>query len=240
MNHVASELILLNTRDNVAVARTALPRGRVIRVHALTCTSDIPAGHKVALSPIAKDDPVYKYGALIGYAAQGIQKGDHVHSHNLYMKDVSREYSVGTDMVDTHFTDPSDRPTFEGYVRENGRVGTRNFVGVLSTVNCSASVGLGGNRLSVDPVSVSKGHLGRVLTKQSTNMVQKGPFSIQKRTSCVSLDRFLSVVGRFRDQGEARVWPMAGASSGKTSKASRALYSKRMNPPVLAVRVTLI
>lgn len=140
MNHVASELILLNSRDNVAVARTALYRGRMIRAHALTCTSDIPAGHKVAVTSIEKDSPVYKYGALIGYAAQGIQKGDHVHSHNLYMKDVSREYSAGTDMVDTRFTDPSRRPTFEGYVRENGRVGTRNYIGVLSTVNCSAGV----------------------------------------------------------------------------------------------------
>ena len=112
MNQGTSELILLNTRDNVAVARTALSRGRVIRSHVLTCTSDIPAGHKVALTPIAKDGPVYKYGALIGYAAQEIQKGDHVHSHNLYMRDVSREYSVGTDTVDTTLqTRPAARPS---------------------------------------------------------------------------------------------------------------------------------
>ncbi len=91
-------------------------------------------------SAIEKHGPVYKYGALIGYAANAIQKGDHVHSHNLYMKDTSHNYSVGTEKTDTRFTDPSCRLSFEGYVRADGRVGTRNYIGVLSTVNCSASV----------------------------------------------------------------------------------------------------
>lgn len=140
MNQVSSELIVLNIRDNVAVAGKALDSGHAIPSHDLTCNSGIPAGHKVAITAIEKDGPVYKYGALIGYAAQKIQKGDHVHSHNLYMKGVCREYEVGTQKSDTRFTDPAGRPTFDGYVRADGRVGTRNYIGVLSTVNCSASV----------------------------------------------------------------------------------------------------
>ena len=140
MNHVSSELIQLNCRDNVAVARTALDKGQKISAHELTCNADIPPAHKVAIAAIEKHGPVYKYGALIGYAANAIQKGDHVHSHNLYMKDTSHNYSVGTEKTDTRFTDPSCRLSFEGYVRADGRVGTRNYIGVLSTVNCSASV----------------------------------------------------------------------------------------------------
>ena len=140
MNHVSSELIQLNLRDNVAVARTALDKGQKILAQKLVCKHDIPPAHKVAIAAIEKDGPVYKYGTLIGYAANAIQKGDHVHSHNLYMKDTLHDYAVGTEKTGTRFTDPSCRPTFEGYVRADGRVGTRNYIGVLSTVNCSASV----------------------------------------------------------------------------------------------------
>lgn len=140
MKHDLSELILLNLRDNVAVARKAFGKGQKIIAHDLVCNSDIPPAHKVAIASIEKDGPVYKYGTLIGYAAKNIQKGDHVHSHNLYMKDLLHSYSKETQSTDTRFTEPSCRPTFEGYVRADGKVGTRNYIGVLSTVNCSASV----------------------------------------------------------------------------------------------------
>jgi altronate dehydratase len=138
--NTSSELIHLNSRDNVAVSRQELSSGHVIKPHELMCKSHIPAGHKIAVTDIDKDAPVYKYGSGIGYAATKIQKGDHVHSHNLYMKDISQEYAVGIDKRDTRFTDSDNGATFNGYVRKNGRVGTRNYIGVLSTVNCSASV----------------------------------------------------------------------------------------------------
>lgn len=140
MNHITSELILLNPLDNVAVAGQTFSRGQRIESHKLTCKDPIPAGHKIAVSPIGKDAPVFKYGSNIGYALVDIEKGDHVHSHNLYIKGSLKSYAVGVDARETSFLDPSCRAVFNGFVRENGRVGTRNYIGVLSTVNCSASV----------------------------------------------------------------------------------------------------
>lgn len=140
MNNESPELILLNSKDNVALARKPLARGHEVKTHDLTCKSPIPPGHKIAVSSIKKNEPVYKYGSLIGYAKENIQKGDHVHTHNLFMEDVSMKYEPGRFRVDTQYTDPGSCPTFNGYVRTNGTIGTRNYLGVLSTVNCSASV----------------------------------------------------------------------------------------------------
>jgi len=140
MNDTSSELILLNPKDNVAVARQALCSGHMVTDHDVTCKSDIPAGHKIAIASIEKNAPVFKYGSIIGYAAEKIEKGDHIHSHNLFMEDISREYTPGSDKIDTKLIEASKRATFDGYVRKNGKVGTRNYIGILSTVNCSASV----------------------------------------------------------------------------------------------------
>ena len=140
MNTETSDLIRLTPDDTVGVAVAALAKGRQVRPWEFTCRADIPAGHKVALEPIPKDRPVFKYGAVIGYAATDIRAGDHVHTHNIYVKETDKNYAVGTRTRETRFTDPSARPTFDGYVRPGGRVGTRNYIGVISTVNCSASV----------------------------------------------------------------------------------------------------
>ena len=136
----STELILLNPNDNVAVAVTPLAEGTRTTSPVITCTGDIPAGHKVALTPIAKGTPVYKYGTIIGHALSDISQGDHIHSHNLAMADHNQDYQVGIDAAPTPILPPSERASFEGYVRPNGKVGTRNYIGVLSTVNCSASV----------------------------------------------------------------------------------------------------
>lgn len=140
MNHHTSKLILLNHHDNVAVAARMLSRGQRIKSHNLTCRDPIPAGHKIAVSFIGKDTPVFKYGSNIGYALVDIEKGGHVHCHNLYMKENQKFYEVGIDARETAFLYSSSRAAFNGFVRKNGRVGTRNYIGVLSTVNCSASV----------------------------------------------------------------------------------------------------
>ena len=104
----------------------------------VTTTADIPSGHKVALRSFAPDEPVRKYGEIIGYASAPIAPGDHVHEHNLEYRPVAREDEI-----------PAPRPaperpratrTFLGYRRKNGKVGTRNYIGLLTTVNCSASV----------------------------------------------------------------------------------------------------
>lgn len=140
MKQVRTELIQLNSRDNVAVAAKPLLSGQEIAACDVVCKGDIPAGHKVAILTIAKDAPVFKYGSMIGYALTDIHKGEHVHSHNIYMETVDREYRVGSASRPTRFIDPARRATFEGFVRSDGKVGTRNYIGVLSTVNCSAGV----------------------------------------------------------------------------------------------------
>ncbi|CAJ0893184.1 Galactarate dehydratase (L-threo-forming) [Ralstonia sp. LMG 32965] len=132
-----SPLILLAADDDVAVARVALAPGAALNA-ALTIRDAIPAGHKVAMRDIAAGQPVHKYGQVIGVATAPIRAGEHVHVHNIGMAHASAQHAVGHAY---RATIPVDTPaTFEGYVRTDGRVGTRNFIGVISSVNCSATV----------------------------------------------------------------------------------------------------
>ena len=98
----------------------------------------IPAGHKLALREIPQGEPIRKYNQIIGFASQSILAGTHVHSHNTEMRPFERDYAFG---VDKKEDDPVATPaTFAGYLRADGRVGTRNYLAVLSSVNCSATV----------------------------------------------------------------------------------------------------
>ncbi len=98
----------------------------------------IPAGHKLALREIPQGEPIRKYNQIIGFASQSIPAGTHVHSHNTEMRPFERDYAFG---VDKKEDDPVATPaTFAGYLRADGRVGTRNYLAVLSSVNCSATV----------------------------------------------------------------------------------------------------
>ncbi len=131
----------LHPSDEVAVARVALAPGLrlstgegVVRVTRL-----IPAGHKVALRPIAPGGAVHKYGQIIGFASAPIAPGDHVHSHNLGVGALTHDYAVGVDVRPVDFVPAARQRTFRGFRRQDGRVGTRNYVAVISTVNCSAS-----------------------------------------------------------------------------------------------------
>ncbi|MFG6432940.1 UxaA family hydrolase [Roseateles sp. LYH14W] len=134
-------LIQLHPRDNVAVARVALAAdgdvqqadGALLRMRAA-----IAAGHKVALRSIAAGDVVLKYGQPIGVANQAIAAGEHVHVHNLEMSTTLPTQAV--DAATSAASGPQEAARFEGYVRADGRVGTRNYIGVLSSVNCSATV----------------------------------------------------------------------------------------------------
>ena len=140
MNMEINPLIRLSEADNVAVARQAIAAGAVLTVGEwqITTGEPIPSGHKVALRAIAEGEVVRKYGQVIGLATQAIAAGAHVHVHNLDMSEAGRAHSVG------HAYQAVARLTssasFEGYVRRNGRVGTRNYIGVIASVNCSATV----------------------------------------------------------------------------------------------------
>ncbi|HEY7049661.1 MAG TPA: altronate dehydratase family protein [Jatrophihabitantaceae bacterium] len=100
----------------------------------------IPSGHKVAVRDIAEGDPVRKYGTVIGFASRPISAGEHVHGHNLRVGDFDRDYAPAADVAPPAPPPDDLRLTFDGYRRADGRAGTRNYVAVLTSVNCSATV----------------------------------------------------------------------------------------------------
>lgn len=132
-----ARFIKLSNTDNILLAIDPLmagdPAGDVI------ATARIPSGHKMAVRDIGADEAITKYGQTIGFAREPISAGDWVHEHNVYVRDFERNYAFGTDAKDTPIVPEADRATFMGYSRENGKVGTRNYIAVLTSVNCSAS-----------------------------------------------------------------------------------------------------
>ena len=132
--------VRLNPNDNVVTARIALMPNTALAGEGLAAAARIPAGHKIATRPIAKGEPVRKYDQIIGFASADIQPGEHVHVHNVEMHDFARDYAFGSEAKPTAFVPESERASFEGFLRPSGKAGTRNFIGVLSTVNCSATV----------------------------------------------------------------------------------------------------
>jgi len=135
-----SNVIRLNGADNVVVVSADIAAGTAIEGEGVAASADIPRGHKVATAAVAKGDAVRKYDQIIGFATTDIAPGDHVHSHNLQFGEFERDYAFSEGAEPTAYVPESERATFQGYVRENGRVGTRNYVGVLASVNCSNSV----------------------------------------------------------------------------------------------------
>jgi len=140
MKTINTPILRIHARDNVAVALDDISAGSLIRKERFNVIDPIPAGHKIALVQIEKGEPVYKYGQIIGFAIQDIAAGEHVHAHNLGMGDFQRDYAIGANVRTTELVPEINRPVFEGIVRKNGQVATRNYIGILATVNCSASV----------------------------------------------------------------------------------------------------
>jgi len=133
--------IRLHPDDDVVIARQQLVSGTTLLDENVTISGLVPPGHKVATRPIAQGAPVKRYNQIIGFAKRAVQPGEHVHLHNLAMGDFARDYAFGVDAKPTRYIDPP--ATFEGIVRADGRVATRNYIGILSTVNCSATVAHG-------------------------------------------------------------------------------------------------
>lgn len=138
MLQAADLTIRLNAADDVVIARVDLPAGTEIIKENIRTAVAVPAGHKIAVHDIKEGEPVRRYNQIIGFATRPIRTGEHVHVHNLGMKDFERDYAFGADY---HPTDLVAEPaTFQGYVRADGRVATRNYIGIVSSVNCSAHV----------------------------------------------------------------------------------------------------
>ena len=130
-------IIKLNPDDNVAVAVRELKTGETI--HDIRAKNMIPKGHKIALIDIVKGLPVIKYAQIIGYAGIDIGAGEHVHIHNLEFRNTDHNYDFSVDCKHTSLLPENERATFQGFKRANGKVGTRNYIGVLTSVNCSAT-----------------------------------------------------------------------------------------------------
>ena len=132
--------IRLHAADNVVVAGRALSIGTVLEGENITCRNEIASGHKIAAAAITKGELVRKYNQVIGVTSAPIAPGEHVHTHNCVMASFERDYAFGTEARPTEFVPAAERATFMGFARPDGRVGTRNYVAVMTTVNCSATV----------------------------------------------------------------------------------------------------
>lgn len=132
----------LHPDDDVAVAKQSLKAGTVLELagERLSLAADIGRGHKVAVRSVADGNPVRKYGQIIGFARGEIRPGEHVHLHNLVVRDFARDYAFGTEARSLPPLPVGSDRTFPGFARPGGRAGTRNYLAVLSSVNCSASV----------------------------------------------------------------------------------------------------
>ncbi len=136
----AGAAIRLHDNDNIVIARADLPIGAKLEREGLTIRSQVSAGHKIAARAIKAGEPILKYNVVIGFASTDIAPGTFVHSHNMEFREFDRDYAYASEYKPVEMIPESERATFMGIVRENGQVGTRNYVGVLSSVNCSATV----------------------------------------------------------------------------------------------------
>lgn len=128
----------LHRDDDVLIARSQLLPGTSIAGESCVVSGLIPPGHKIAARRIEAGAPVRRYGQIIGFASRAIQAGEHVHTHNLTMADFERDYAFCEDARPT--APAAETRTFDGIVRADGRVATRNYIGILTSVNCSATV----------------------------------------------------------------------------------------------------
>ena len=130
-------VIRLHPDDSVLIARASLLPGTPI-ADGLVAACRIPAGHKVAAHSLTPGEPVRRYNQIIGFATQAIAPGEHVHVHNLGMGDFAKDYAYGEDARPTDYVE--NAATFQGIRRADGRAATRNYIGILTSVNCSAHV----------------------------------------------------------------------------------------------------
>jgi len=131
--------IHLNPLDNVAIARVPLSAGMKLRVDGvpITVLDAVPAGHKVAVARIQPGEMVHRYGQAIGRAKVQIEPGRHVHTHNISFEELTFAYEFPEGEI-PYPAPPKDVPTFRGYLREDGRAGTRNYIAVVAASNCAA------------------------------------------------------------------------------------------------------
>jgi len=143
MSRASAITLLLNPADNVAVALANLDAG-ASTPNGTIVSKRVPRGHKFAVKPIAAGEAVVKFGQIIGFAKEAIGPGEWVHEHNCSVGEehgaFNRDYAFSEGVTPVDFVPAAQQATFQGYRRPDGRVGTRNYVGILTSVNCSATV----------------------------------------------------------------------------------------------------
>ncbi len=139
-----ASVIRLHERDDVVIARQPLPAGTEVSPGVVLSTA-VPAAHKIALRPIGVGETIRRYGQIIGIATADIAAGDHVHVHNLSIgqledgaEGAAKDYAIGSEVRPV--APVAEPATFMGIPRPDGRVATRNYIGILTSVNCSATV----------------------------------------------------------------------------------------------------
>jgi altronate hydrolase len=181
-------VIRLSPDDGVVIARATLLPGTRIAEN-ITATERIPAGHKVATRAHAVGEPIRRYGQIIGFATQPIAPGQHVHVQNCAMGDFARDYAYGVDARPTAYIDTP--ATFEGIRRPDGQVATRNYIGILTSVNCSAHVAamvadaFRRNPFTEENPLADFPHVDGVVAlthKTGCGMTQKEPLALLRRT----------------------------------------------------------
>ncbi|MGC8525330.1 MAG: UxaA family hydrolase [Acidibrevibacterium sp.] len=181
-------IIRLSPEDSVVIARVALLPGTPV-ADGVTTSERIPAGHKVAIRAHAVGEPVRRYGQIIGFATRDIAPGQHVHTQNCGMGDFARDYAYGVDARPTEMIDPPAR--FQGIRRPDGAIATRNYIGILTSVNCSAHVAamvadaFRRNPFTGDDPLADFPHVDGVVAlthKTGCGMTQKEPLALLRRT----------------------------------------------------------
>tara|TARA_B100000212_G_scaffold207409_1_gene156488 strand:+ start:3190 stop:4734 length:1545 start_codon:yes stop_codon:yes gene_type:complete len=132
-------IVRLHPADNVVTARLDILGNTPIDEERIPSSCPIPSGHKLATKKIKAGEEIRKYDQVIGFASKDIDLGEHVHVHNVEMRDFDRDYQFCEGVTETNYFPQSEQRMFEGFKRKNGKVGTRNYIGVLTSVNCSAT-----------------------------------------------------------------------------------------------------
>jgi len=135
-----AETLRLHPGDNVVIALRNLDPGTRLPGEGIATVTRVPTGYKVAARPIARGEPIRKYDTVIGFAAEDTAPGTMMHSHNIELREYDRDYAHASEFHPVDLLPEAERATFEGIVREDGRVATRNYIGICSSVNCSATV----------------------------------------------------------------------------------------------------
>jgi altronate hydrolase len=133
-------VIRLHPGDNTVVARIDVAAGTAVQGEGFTAREKVPAGYKIAARDLRKGEPILKYNVTVGFAASDIPAGTLLHNHNTEFREFDRDYAHARDYQPVEKLPEDQRATFQGIVREDGRVATRNYIGIVSSVNCSATV----------------------------------------------------------------------------------------------------